>query len=52
MSPLKLLFWHDRWVGDNPLKILYPNLNECLGGKGACIYDDLSYQAVGTIEFF
>ena len=37
-----ILFWHDKWTGDVPLKILYPKLFLRLAKKEACISDVLS----------
>ena len=38
----RILFWHDKWIGDAPLKILYPQLFLCSANKEACISDVLS----------
>ena len=38
-----ILFWHDRWVGDNSLKMFYPQLYACSNDKEACISDVLYY---------
>ena len=38
----RILFWHDKWTGDVPLKILYPQLFLCSANKEACISDVLS----------
>ena len=43
-----ILFWHDRWVGDNSLKMLYPQLYACSNDKEACISDVLCYQEDGN----
>ena len=37
-----ILFWHDKWTGDVPLKILYSQLFLCSSNKEACISDVLS----------
>ena len=37
-----ILFLHDKWTGDVPLKILYPQLFLCLANKEACISEVLS----------
>ena len=34
-----ILFWHDKWTEDVPLKILYPQLFLCLANKEAYISD-------------
>ena len=46
-----ILFWHYRWVGDNPLKMLYPQLYACSNDKVACIYDCCVIRRVEMIEF-
>ena len=33
----RIRFWHDRWIGDNTLKDLYPNLYVCSVVKDTCI---------------
>ena len=33
----RILFWHDKWVGDNSLKRLYPQLYVCSNDKEAFI---------------
>ena len=38
----RILFWHDKWIGDVPLKILYPQLFLCSANKEACILEVLS----------
>ena len=43
----RILFWHDKWVGDNMLKRLYPQLFVCSNDKEACISDVLCYQEGG-----
>ena len=40
----RILFWHDRWVGDNTLKMLYPQLYVCSNDKDACISNVVCYQ--------
>ena len=37
-----ILFWHDKWTGDVPLKSLYPQLFVFSANKEACISDVLS----------
>ena len=37
-----ILFWHDKWIGENSLKTLYPQLFVCLANKEACIFEILS----------
>ena len=29
----RILFWHDKWIGDNSLRILYPELFACSANK-------------------
>ena len=38
----RILFWHDKWSRDVPLKILYPQLFLCSTNKKACISEVLS----------
>ena len=38
----RILFWHDKWIGDVPLKILYSQLFMCSANKEACIFEVLS----------
>ena len=44
----RIFFWHDKWVGNNSLKMLYPRLYACSNDKEACIYDVLCYQEGGN----
>ena len=44
----RIRFWHDKWIGDNFLKTLYPQLLVCLANKEACIYDVLSPPVGGN----
>ena len=37
-----ILFWHDKWIGDNSLKTLYPQLFLCSAIKEASISNVLS----------
>ena len=34
-------FWHDRWIEDNTLRDLYPELYVCSAAKEACIFEVL-----------
>ena len=43
----RILFWHDGWVGDNTLKMLYPQLYVCSNDKEACISNVSCYQEGG-----
>ena len=43
----RILFWHNKWVGDNSLKRFYPQLCVCSNDKEACISDVLCYQEGG-----
>ena len=36
-----ILFWHNKWTGDVPFKILYPKLFLCSANKEACISEVL-----------
>ena len=38
----RILFWHDKWTGDVPLKSLYPQLFLCSANKEVCIPEMLS----------
>ena len=40
-------FWHVRWAGDLPLKLLFPNLFECSAEKDVFISDVLDSQPDG-----
>ena len=46
----RIHFWHDRWIGDNTLKDLYPKFYMCLAVKGACIFEILWILEGGTIR--
>ena len=37
----RIRFWHDRWIGDNTLKDLYPELFVSSTAKDACIFEVL-----------
>ena len=37
----RIRFWHDKWIGDNTLKDLYPELYVCSVVKDACISEVL-----------
>ena len=41
----RFLFWHDKWIEDVPLKVLYPELFLCSTNKEACISKVLSPPA-------
>ena len=43
-------FWHDRWIGDNTLKDLYPKLYVCSAVKDACISEVLWIPKGGTVR--
>ena len=52
-----ILFWHDKWTGENYLKTLYPQLFVCLANKEACISEILSLlicdnDRVWTLRFY
>ena len=44
----RILFWHNKWIGDNSLKTLYPQLFMCSAIKEACISDVLSPSVSGN----
>ena len=46
----RIRFWHDRWIGDNSLKFLYPELYECLADKEACISEVLWLLEGGIVR--
>ena len=46
----RIRFWHDRWIGDNTLKDLYPELYVCSAVKDACISEVLWIPEGGTIR--
>ena len=45
---IHIRFWHDRWIGDNTLKDLYPELYVCSTAKEACISEVLWIPEGGT----
>ena len=46
----RIRFWHDRWIGDNTLKDLYPKLYVCSTAKDACMSKVLWIPERGTIR--
>ena len=48
----RILFWHDRWVRDISLKMLYPQLYACSNDKEACISDVLCHREGGNDRFW
>ena len=44
-------FQHDRWIGDNTLKFLYPELYVCSADKEACISEVLWILKGVLLEF-
>ena len=48
----RIRFWHDRWVGDTSLKMLYPQLYACSSDKKACISNLLDHQEDGSSRFW
>ena len=46
----RICFWHDRWIGDNTLKDLYPKLYVCSTAKDACISKVLWILKGGTFR--
>ena len=46
----RILFWHDKWIGDNFLKTLYPELFVCSTNKEACISDALCIPGGGNFR--
>ena len=47
-----ILFWHDRWIGDISLKMLYPQLYACSNNNEASISDVLCHQGGGNDRFW
>ena len=47
-----ILFWHDRWIGDISLKMLYPQLYACSNNNEASISDVLCHQEGGNDRFW
>ena len=43
-------FWLDRWIGDNTLKDLYPELYACSDAKNACISEVLWLLEGSTVR--
>ena len=48
----RILFWHDKWVGENTLKMLYSQFYVCSNDKDAYISDALCYQEGGNDRFW
>ena len=48
----RIHFWHDRWIGDNTLKDLYPELFVCSTAKDDCISEVLWLPEGGTIRMW
>ena len=46
----RIRFWHDRWIEDNTLKDLYPELYVCSAVKDACISEVLWILEGGTVR--
>ena len=46
----RICFWHDRWIGDNNLKFLYPELYLCSVDKDACIFEVLWLSEGDTVR--
>ena len=46
----RIRFWHDRWIGDNTLKDLYPKLYVCSAAKDACMSEVLWIPERGTVS--
>ena len=46
----RICFWHDRWIGDNTLKDLYPKLYVCSAAKDACMSEVLWIPERGTVR--
>ena len=48
----RICFWHDRRVGVDPLKILYPELYVISANKEACIFDVVNHQEGDDVRFW
>uniref|UniRef100_A0A7N2KMS7 Uncharacterized protein n=1 Tax=Quercus lobata TaxID=97700 RepID=A0A7N2KMS7_QUELO len=46
----RIRLWHDRWIGDNTLKDLYPKLYVCSAAKDACIFEVLWIPEGGIVR--
>ena len=46
----RIHFWHDRWIGDNTLKDLYPKLYVCSNANDAWIFEVLWILEGGTFR--
>ena len=46
----RIRFCHDRWIDDNTLKDLYPELYACSAVKDACISEVLWILEGGTVR--
>ncbi|XP_075645160.1 uncharacterized protein LOC142616177 [Castanea sativa] len=46
----RIRFWHDRWIGNDTLKVLYPELYVCSSVKDACISEVLWIPEGGTVR--
>ena len=46
----RIRFWHDRWIGDNTLKDLYPELYACLAAKEAYILRSCGFRKKVLLE--
>ena len=46
----RILFWHDKWIGDNSLKTLYPELFVCSTNKEACVSNAPCIPGVGNVR--
>ena len=46
----RIRFWHDRWIDDNTLKDLYPELYMCSAIKDVCISEVLWIPEGGTVR--
>jgi hypothetical protein len=46
----RILFWHNLWCGETPLKTLFPVLFSCSSNKTASIKSLLSRPGVGEVR--
>jgi hypothetical protein len=48
----RILFWHNLWCGETPLKTLFPVLFSCSSNKTASIKSLLSRPSVGEVRIW
>jgi hypothetical protein len=48
----KVLFWHDVWCGEIPLKTLFPELFLIARGKDAWVEKNIKTKWHNSVEYF